>query len=145
MRFKSEKIVRDEDKKYFNSFGLKDILGDLVEPYWWAIDKETGIFLFSRGGGVFEVPESFGLYIDGDLIEIEVLEETEGDRFDNNLKIHWFIRKIYVPRKVIEKGYDENEIRGLVQEAFIGLGTTGIERTKILDVTVKIMAELKIV
>ena len=138
MAYVSERITREEDKEYFKSFNFTSILRKPLRPSWWAIDRENESFLFSRGGGAMDVPQSYGLMMDGELIEMRVKEQTEGEIYDNNLKIHWIIYKIEVPEKLLEKGYSRDEIRKNIVEAFLGLGTTGIERSKIIDVTVEI-------
>lgn len=144
MKYVSEEIKREEDKEYFNSFHFTSMLGDPLEPYWWAIDRENKSFLFPRGGGAMDVPDGYGLLLGGELIEMWVKEQTEGNRFKNNLKIHWVIYKIEVPEKLLEKGYSREEIRKNIVDAFLGLGTCEIERSKLLDVTVEIKVPFKI-
>ena len=145
MAFVSEEITRKDDQEYFNGFGFKDILGDLVEPCWWAIDREKNIFLFPRGGGALEVPLSFGLCVESYLIEIEVAEQVEGSEYDGNLKIHWLINKIKIPNELIQRGYIIKNLEKLIEEAFYGLGTVGIPAKEISEVTVKSTAETIIV
>lgn len=138
MGFVSEEILREEDKKLFLSMGLKDIFGKPAEPYWWAIDRDRNIVLYPRGGGAFEVPVGYGLSIEGKQIEMEVEKKTKGDIFDHNLEIHWVIQRIVVPDELMLKGYTYETVVNLVEDAFAALGTTGIEREKLVDVTVKI-------
>ena len=144
MAYVSEKITRGEDKEYFNSFHFTSILRKPLRPYWWAIDRENESFLFPRGGGALGVPDGYGFLLGGELIEMWVKEEKEGNRFKNNLKIHWDIYKIEIPEKLFEKGYSKNEIRENIVAAFLGLGTCGIERSRLLDVTVNIKEAFKI-
>ena len=144
MAYVSEKITREEDKEYFKSFNFTSMLDDSLRPYWWAIDRENESFLFPRGGGALGVPKGYGLWLGGELIEMWVNEQTEGDRFDNDLKINWVIYKIEVPERLLKKGYTEDEIRRNIIDAFLGLGTCGIERSKLLDVTVEIKVPFKI-
>lgn len=136
MIFESERI-ENADINYFNSFGFKDVLGNPARAYWWAINREESIFLFPRGGGSFDVPISFGLCLEGKLVKIEVTKTTEGNIYDENLKIHWFINRIIVPITLFELGYSEKKVVEIVIEAFLGLGTTGVDNTDILEVTVK--------
>lgn len=145
MAFVSEEITKKEDEEYFNGFGFKDILGDLVEPCWWAIDREKNIFLFPRGGGAFEIPVSFGLCVEGYLIEIEVIEQVEGSENEGNLKIHWLINKIKIPNELIQKGYITKNLEKIIEDSFYGLGTVGIPPKGISEITVKSMAESIIV
>lgn len=144
MAFVSEEIAAKKDVAYFNSFGFKDVLDNPAEPCWWAIDRDRNIFLFPQGGGAFEIPETYGLYIDGDLIEIEVREWSEGSEYDHTLKVHWIINKIKAPDGLVQKGYRQEEIRQIIEDAFLGLGTTGISPESILETTVKITAEAAI-
>ena len=93
--------------------------------------------MFPRGGGSFDIPVSFGLCIEGELINIEVIKVTEGNLYDSNLKIHWIIKKIIIPEKLFGLGYIDEEIEKIIKDAFIGLGTTGVNYTETSDVTVE--------
>jgi hypothetical protein len=74
-------------------------------------------------------------------VEIETVKKTEGDRFDKNLVIHWFINKITIPFSLIVNGYNKNNIKQLVVEAFYAMGTMGLERSKIIDVIIERIAD----
>lgn len=145
MAFVSEEIKGKEDKEYFSSIALASMTGDILNPGWWTIDKERKIVLYERGGGSFEVPIGYGLSIDGKNVEIEATEATEGDRHDGNLKVHYFIQKIEIPEALIQQNYEPESIIGLIKEAFLAMGVPYVERSKILEVKVKVMAEAEII
>jgi hypothetical protein len=141
MAFISEKIL-DEDLKYFLTFGFRDPWNNIITPDWWVIDREKNIFLFCRNGqGNKDIPLLFGLFINNSVVKIETVKKTEGDRFDKNLVIHWFINKITIPFSLIVNGYNKNNIKQLVVEAFYAMGTMGLERSKIIDVIIERIAD----
>jgi hypothetical protein len=98
--------------------------------------------LFCRNGqGSKDIPLFFGLFIDNSVVEIETIKKTEGDRFEKNLVIHWFINKITIPFSLIINGYNKKIIKQLVVEAFYAMGTMGLERSKILDIIIERAAD----
>lgn len=135
MAFISERIT-EEDAVYFNAFAFKDVVGNPLKAYWWAVDKERNMFLFPRGGGSFDIPICFGFYWDGDLIDIEVIKNVKGSRYKNNLEIYWVIKKIIISKQVEEKVDHYNDILNLIEQAFMGLGTTGIGYDKMTKINV---------
>lgn len=141
MAFLSEKITSESDIAYFHSFGFTNILDKPAKAYWWAIDREREIFLFPRGGGSFEIPLGYGLCIDGELVEIEAKQTTEGSRNTEDLRVHWNINAIKIPGKLMQQGQTADSIEKIVEEAFLGLGTTGMPRESILETTVEITAK----
>lgn len=141
MAFLSEKIASESDINYFNSFGFTDILGKPAKAYWWAIDRGREIFLFPRGGGSFDIPLGYGLCIDGELVEIEARRTTEGDRNTDDLKVHWNITAIKIPDSLARHGRTADDIKKIVEESFLGLGTTGVSRESILETSVEITAK----
>lgn len=145
MAFVSEEITKEEDKSYFNSLALTGMTGDLLSPGWWTIDREKNIILYERGGGSFEVPVGYGLYIGGDIIKMEVGETSEGDRYDGDLKMYYFIKKIEIPINLIRRGYEVDSIKRIIKEAFCTMGVPYVERKNILEVNVKIVVEPEIV
>lgn len=142
MAFVSEEITREEDKEYFKSIGFTYLVsGEPVRPLCWAIDRERGIILTPTGGVPHEIVMGFELYIEGELIDIEAIERLQGDEFDNDLKVQWIINKIEVPDALLKRGNNVDNIKNYIKEAFIGFGTIGVERSKILKVTVEINTE----
>ena len=142
MAFVSEEITREEDKEYFKSIGFTYLVsGEPVSPLCWAIDRERGIILTPTGGVPHEIVMGFELYVEGELIDIEAIERLQGDEFDNDLKVQWIINKIEVPDALLKRGNNVDNIKNYIKEAFIGFGTIGVERSKILKVTVKINTE----
>ena len=57
------------------------------------------------------------------------------------MRVHWFIDKIEIPKEILKEGYDIEAIKQIIKEAFNGYGTRGIERSKLLEVTVEINTE----
>ncbi len=108
MAFISEWIRKEDDIKYVESKGFKDIFGrPLLRPLSWAIDREKEMILVSRGGGGPEIAEGYSLYIDGDIVDIEGYELKEGNRTENNIKIHWIINKIEANETLFQKNYNK--------------------------------------
>ena len=143
MEFVSERI-KEKDKEYFNSIGFTYLVsGKPVEPLCWAIDREQNIILTPTGGVPHEILMGFGLYMEGEIINIEAVERVCGDEFDGDLTIRWVINKIEVPDKLLKKVGSTEKIINCIKEAFIGFGTIGLERSKILEVTVEIATKLE--
>ena len=71
MAFESGWIESEEDQKYVLTKGFRSISGRLFsEIFIWAIDRERDIILISRGGGGLEMPKSYALYMDGEILII---------------------------------------------------------------------------
>ena len=145
MDFISEKIENAEDIKYFNSLGFQDGTGKEVTPSWWVIDRTSGVFLFSCGRSTFGLPQKYGLCVDKELVELKALSKTEGDRLESTLIVHWMISKIDIPVSLINRGYVEEDIVYMIEQAFTALGLLGMERKDIANVFVEITASPKIV
>lgn len=145
MAFVSEEITREKDIQYFNSLHLLDVTKRPLKPYWWAIDRERNYIIYPMGGGSFEIPQGMGLYLDGDIIEMWVKEKTN-DRYNyDDLRVFWEIYKIRIPQKMVIEKYNEEEIVKIINEAFQGLGTSGIERSNIIEVVVTITTGIEYV
>lgn len=144
MAFVCEKIIEERDINYLREKGFTSITGTPISgSRWCAIDRERDIILISRGGGGLEMPKGFALYINGEIIEIEGDEDWEGDKFDNNLKVHWHIDKICAGKAWFEKNYDIEELMNIIKEAFVIFGYRGCKTTQVLEVTVEINARLE--
>lgn len=145
MAFISEWIRKEDDIKYVESKGFKDIFGrPLLRPLSWAIDREKEMILVSRGGGGPEITEGYSLYIDGDIVDIEGYELKEGNRTENNIKIRWIINKIEANETLFQKNYNKQMIIQFIIEAFEAYGTMGLKAEQILDVVVEINGDIKI-
>lgn len=145
MNFISERIEKEEDIEYFASLGFKDAMGDKLIPSWWAIDRDSGMFLFFCGGRAFSVPQKYGLCIDKELVEVEALSRTKGDRLESSLVVHWIISKIDIPVSLIKRGYVEEDIIYIIEKAFTAFGLLGIDRKNIMDVLIEITVSPKII
>ena len=99
------------------------------------------IILVSRGGGGPEIPRSYGLYMDGFLIDMEGDNRREGSRFHNELKIHWSITWIGVPKAWFENGCGTEKLNQVIKEAFTAYANIGLKPSQVLEVTVEINAE----
>ena len=142
MAFIGERITTKEDKQYVASKGFTYIIGDpIISARSWAIDREKDMILVPTGGGGLEMPESYGLYLDGVIIDIEGNEKSEGERFDNDLKIHWFINKIRAPKTWFENGCGSDNLKQIITEAFIAYSYRRLKSSQVLEVTVEINAE----
>ena len=143
MAFVSEEITKEEDKEYFNSLHLLDITKRPLKPYWWAIDRERNYIIYPMGGGSFEIPRGMGLYLNGEVIEMWVKKRTEGEYYSNTYKVFWKVYRIKVPNQLLEQGYNEENILEIIEEAFKGLGVSGVKRSNIAEVTVDIQTEIE--
>lgn len=144
MAFESGWIESEEDQKYVLTKGFRGISGRLLsEIFIWAIDRERDIILISRGGGGLEMPKSYALYMDGEIINIEGDSEEKGSHFDNTLKVHWYINKIEVTEGFFQKGYDKNKVNQIIREAFTSYSYCDLEPEQIVEVTVEIKAEFQ--
>lgn len=97
--------------------------------------------MVSRGGGGLEMLESYALYLDGEIIEVEGEEKFKGSRFNNDLKIYWTINKLIVNEIQLNK-YSINELMQIVKEAFIAFSYCGLKKSQVLEVAVEINVEL---
>lgn len=145
MAFVSEEIKSEEDAKYFCSIAVTSMTGDKLEPDWWTIDRDRDIVLYGRGGGSFEIPVGYALYIGGQNVKIEVTEATEGSRHKNNLKVRYFIKRIKIPEILIRQEYQVSEIVDIIKEAFEAMGVPYVNRSQILELHVEIVTEAKII
>lgn len=145
MNFISERIEKEKDVEYFASLKFEDIIGKKFKPFWWVIDRDSGVFLFFCGGGAVGVPQKYGLCIDKELVELEALSRTKGDRLKSNLVVHWVISKIDIPVSLIKRGYVEEDIVYLIEEAFTVFGLLGIDRKDIVNVSIEIAVSPKII
>lgn len=140
MAFISEEIRNEKDKQYFKSIVLESMTGEQLTPVWWTIDRDEDIVLYERGGGTFEIPVGYGLYIKGNTINLEVVEHYKGSRYENNLIAFYFIKKIEIPSEVIGEEYSIQDIIKIIEEAFSVMGVPFVERSKILEINIKIIA-----
>lgn len=145
MAFISEEIADKKDAEYFCSIATTSMTGNKLEPYWWTIDRERDIILYGRGGGSFEIPVGYALYIGGCNVEMEVTEAMEGSRHKSNLKVRYFIKKIEIPETLIRQNYQVSDIEDIIKEAFEAMGVPHVDRSKILELHVKIVAEAEII
>lgn len=138
MAFIGEKITNESDKAYVASKGFTYITGEPIDSARsWAIDRERDMILVSRGGGGLEMPESYGLYLWGKIVDIEGYKETEGNRFDNNLKIHWHIKWFNKP---FESREEKEMLAEIIKEAFTAFAYRGLKSSQVLEVTIDIEA-----
>lgn len=145
MNFVSERIEGEDDIEYFNLFGFKDSNGNKIKPFWWAIDRDSDIFLFSYDNGVLCMPQKFGLCIDKELVELEALNKSEKKQLNSGLVLHWIINKIDIPIDLMEKGYVEDDIVYIMENAFAEFGLPGVGKKEIMDISVEIIASPMIV
>lgn len=145
MDFIYERIEKEEDVEYFDSLKFENILGKKLEPLWWVIDRDSDVFLFFYGGSAFGVPQKYGLCINKELVEVEALGRTKGERLESNLVVYWIINKIDIPVSLIKKGYVEEDIVYIIEKAFTAFGLLGINRKDIMDVSIEITASPKII
>lgn len=140
MAFISEEIKSEKDKQYFKSIALESMTGEQLTPIWWTIDRDEDIVLYERGGGAFEIPVGYGLYIKGNTIKLEVVEHFKGSRYENNLIAYYFIKKIEIPSEMIGEKYSIQDIIKIIEDAYLVMGVPFVERSKILEINIKIIA-----
>ncbi|MBE5876065.1 MAG: hypothetical protein E7290_04170 [Lachnospiraceae bacterium] len=142
MAFVGEWIEREEDKKYIASKGFTYITGkEMTDAGLGVIDRERDIILVPRGGGGLDMPESYGLYLDGFLIDMEGHKRNEGTRFKNNLKVHWYITWIGVPKTWFEANCSVDKLKQVITEAFTAYAYIDLKASQVLEVTVDISVD----
>ena len=138
MNFISERIEGEGDLEYFDSFGFKDNLGKEFKPFWWAIDRESDIFLFFCEGEASDKLLKCGLCINKELVEIQMQNKTEKKEEKSGLFVHWIINKIVIPVSLIERGYVEDDIVYIIENALIAIGLPGVAQKEVAETTVEI-------
>lgn len=147
MKFSSEEIRSENDKKYYYSLKPTNILGKRMDAYWWAIDRTSGDFLYMRcmASPAYGLNSCFGLFVEKEQILLEALEQFEGSISQSNIIQTWRIIKMQVPQAILNNGHTVNDIKRIVKDAFDGLGRIGYERSKIKVVNVYIDTEAEII
>ena len=145
MNFISERIEGEGDLEYFDSFGFKDNLGKEFKPFWWAIDRESDIFLFFCEGEASDKLLKCGLCINKELVEIQMQNKTEKKEEKSGLFVHWIINKIVIPVSLIERGYVEDDIVYIIENALIAIGLPGVSEKEVAETTVEIKTRPMIV
>lgn len=138
MDFISERIESEEDIKYFDSFDFKDNLGKEFKPFWWAIDRESDIFLFFCEGKASGRLLKCGLCINKELVEIQMQNKTEKKEDKPGLFVHWIINKIVIPVSLVERGYVEDDIVYIIKNALIAIGLPGVAQKEVAEISVEI-------
>ncbi len=145
MDFISERIEREEDIEYFNSFGFKDNLGKEFKPFWWAIDRESDIFFFFGEGKASDRFLKCGLCINKELVEIQMQNKAEEKEEKPGLFVHWIINEIVIPVSLVERGYVEDDIVYIIENALIAIGLPGVSEKEVAETTVEIKTRPMIV
>jgi hypothetical protein len=75
MAFVKELIDTEEKKEFYDSLKLHDCIGELkiAELKYTSlfIDEEIGAYFYGMGGGSFEIPRMYGIYISNSTIVIQ--------------------------------------------------------------------------
>lgn len=145
MDFISERIEREGDIEYFDSFDFKDNLGKEFKPFWWAIDRESDIFLFFCEGKASGRLLKCGLCINKELVEIQMQNKTEKKEDKPGLFVHWIINKIVIPVSLVERGYVEDDIVYIIKNALIAIGLPGVAQKEVAETSVEIKTHPMIV
>lgn len=144
MGFICERVKSEEDKKHAAEKGFTSIFGTKnFIPYKWSIDRERDIILISIGGGGPEYPEGYAIYIDGEIINMEGYEKSEGSHFENTLQEHWTITKLLVNHSFFDKKMDEEYVKKCIKEAFVARSYYGLKPEQVKAVTVDICADFE--
>lgn len=138
MDFISERIEAEGDLEYFDAFGFKDNLGKEFKPFWWAIDRESDIFLFFCEGEASDRLLKCGLCINKELVEIQMQNKTEKKEEKPGLFVHWIINKIVIPVSLIERGCVEDDIVYIIENALIAIGLPGVSEKEVAETTVEL-------
>lgn len=138
MAFVSERI-KEEDKEYFNSIGFTTLVGgEPVRPFWWVIDREREIIMTCRGGVFAEPTEGYQIYINKQFVDMELVEQTKGSYSKRNLRSHYKINKVIIPKQLIEDGISVEKIKDLINEMFMVAGSFGYEPEVTIETTITI-------
>ena len=142
MAFVSEEI-KEEDKEYFNSIGFTQLAhrNKKVDPYWWVIDREREIIMTCRGGVFAEPIEGYQIYINKEFVNIELVERGSGDYFKKNVTAYYIIKKLEIPKQLIDKGATVGQIIELINEMFMAAGSFGHDPEKTMETTITMETE----
>ena len=123
MAFVNEEIITEEDKAYFNSFGIKDpFTGELKKPRKWTIDRERNMFLSSIGGQGTEhseIPMYYAFVYKNRVLEIPTYSKTIGNR-STGMDMYWEISISRPPKEFMD---ELSEIFEYLREAFTVYGS----------------------
>ena len=123
MAFVNEEIITEEDKAYFNSFGIKDpFTGKLEEPWKWTIDRERNMFLScvaGQGTEYSEIPMYFAFIYKNRVLEIPTYSKTIGNR-STGMDMYWEISISRPPKEFMD---ELSEIFEYLREAFTVYGS----------------------
>ncbi len=133
MAFVEEKVINEEDQKYFDSFGfINPVTGKKVTAKgWlgissWVIDRERNVFLTALGGQGLEHSERpmyYSLVWKNQVIEISTFTGGKAD-IANGRKIWWKITVESVPSNLLP---EMDSIAKLIKEAFIAYDNTDFD------------------
>lgn len=133
MAFVKEKVINEEDQKYFDSFGfINPVTGEKVTAKgWlgissWVIDRERNVFLTALGGQGLEHSERpmyYALIWQNQMIEINTFSGGKGD-WAIGRDLWWKVEIERIPSNLMPK---IDTIVQLVKEAFIAYDTRGVK------------------
>ena len=123
MAFVNEEIITEEDKAYFNSFGIKDpFTGKLHKSKEWTIDRERNMFLVDiagQGTEYSEIPMYYAFVYKNRVLEIPTYSKTIGNR-TTGMDMYWEINISRPPKEFMD---ELSEIFEYLREAFTVYGS----------------------
>lgn len=129
------KKMEEKGLTYLSNESINDafnVVVDLERDYWFAY----------RGGDGHEIPIEYCLYMDGEIINIVVKEESQGDRYQKNYRFLWVIEKMKVSATWAG---DVEKLKKVIEEAAICKIKHGsIQDEWILSLVIENNAEIEI-
>ena len=123
MPFVNEEIITEEDKAYFDSFGIKDpFTGELRKSKEWTIDRERNMFLINvagQGTEYSEIPMYFAFVYKNRVFEIPTFHKSIGD-MSTGIEMLWEISIGRPPKELMP---ELSEIFKYLMEAFTAYGS----------------------
>ena len=93
-------------------------------------------------GGIFAEPtRGFSIYFMKQFINIELVRYGNGDYAEGNVICHYMIKRIEIPKQLIEQGITVEEVKQLIQEVFMAAGSFGHEPEKTLKTIITLETE----
>lgn len=118
--------VKDEfpEWEYLNSIGVRDMFGRRLKKFTTSliVDRENNYYLIGRGHtnpnkDIREV-EFYALCLDGEVINLEVVEHSKMNHDEKKYECHWIVEKITFPPNWTFSDINKEELFAIIEEAF---------------------------
>ncbi|ASF46918.1 hypothetical protein [Methylovulum psychrotolerans] len=118
MVFVNEAISEDDQRKLaaeVSYAGLKprQWIPPFTRPYWWAIDRERGVYLFALNGKYYEQLPFYVLGIAGQTVVFSAERKSQGE-FAKGIHCFYAIDELLIPASLEPR---RDEIKQLICES----------------------------